>query len=327
SSRRRHTRFSRDWSSDVCSSDLDAKSAVVADNELFKPEYYINQIPTDQKVIDSIAKERNFAYYQLAVIYKEKFKEYELSKARFQDLLSMDPEQKLVLPSKYNLYKLCTLLGETDEAEITKNDIITNYPDSRYAAILKNQEYRQVIKEAESYATSFEGDPMVPKFELLKATAIGRLQGFDSYSNALNYVALNYANTPEGIRAQEIIDTVLPTLASKDFVDSETDKNFKIVYYFTDASDTDIEAFKKKLQTEIDKVNVYDLSLSVDVYNPTTTFVIVHGLKSKEGATGYALSLQEKKKDTITQDFISVSSANYRIIQIHKNFDDYLNLQ
>ncbi|MCB0387319.1 MAG: hypothetical protein KDD23_00730, partial [Winogradskyella sp.] len=154
-----------------------------------------------------------------------------------------------------------------------------------------------------------------------------RLQGFESYSNALNYVALNYANTPEGVRAQEIIDTVLPKLASKDFVDSETDKNFKIVYYFTNASNKDIEAFKKKLQTEIDKVNVYDLSLSVDVYNPTTTFVIVHGLKSKEGATGYALSLQEKKKDKITQDFFSVSSANYRIIQIHKNFDEYLNLQ
>ncbi len=264
----------------------------------------------------------------------------------------MEPEQKLVLPSKYNLYKIYTLLGENDEAQITKNDIISNYPDSRYAAILKNpeslaakdenspesiyqslysklenQEYSQVIKEAESYATSFEGDPMVPKFELLKATAIGRLQGFESYSNALNYVALNYANTPEGVRAQEIIDTVLPKLASKDFVDSETDKNFKIVYYFTNASNKDIEAFKKKLQTEIDKVNVYDLSLSVDVYNPTTTFVIVHGLKSKEGATGYALSLQEKKKDKITQDFFSVSSANYRIIQIHKNFDEYLNLQ
>ncbi|MCB0387318.1 MAG: hypothetical protein KDD23_00725, partial [Winogradskyella sp.] len=118
----------------------DAKSAVLAENELFKPEYYISQIPTDQKAIDSIVKERNFAYYQLAVIYKEKFKEYELSKERFLDLLSMEPEQKLVLPSKYNLYKIYTLLGENDEAQITKNDIISNYPDSRYAAILKNPE-------------------------------------------------------------------------------------------------------------------------------------------------------------------------------------------
>jgi hypothetical protein len=334
------------------SSAKNATEVVSVNNELFDPEYYISKIPTEQKEIDSIAKERNFAYYQLAVIYKEKFKEYELSKDRFQELLAMEPEQKLVLPSKYNLYKIYMLLGENDEAEIAKNDIITNYPDSRYATILKNPEaitskdenspesiyqvlynkmenhdYVEVISQADSYITSFEGDPMVPKFELLKATAIGRLQGYEAYANALNFVALNYANTPEGAKAQDIIDNVLPKLASKDFVDNEADKNFKIVYYFTNATDKEIDAFKLALQTNIDNVNVYDLSISVDVYNPTTTFVIVHGLRSIEGATGYAQSLQEKKKDKITQDFISVSSSNYRIIQIHKNFDDYLNLQ
>ncbi|GGG36382.1 gliding motility protein [Bizionia arctica] len=321
-------------------------------NEIFDPEYYISKIPTDQKLIDSIAKERNFAYYQLAVIYKEKFKEYELSENRFQELLAMDPEQKLVLPSKYNLYKIYLLLGKNSQAELAKNEIISNYPDSRYATILKNPEsanlkdenspesiyqvlynkmqthdYAEVISQADNYITSFEGDPMVPKFELLKATATGRLQGYEAYANALNFVALNYANTPEGAKAQDIIDNVLPKLASKDFVDNEADKNFKIVYYFTNATAKEIDAFKLALQTETDNVNVYDLSISVDVYNPTTTFVIVHGLKSKEGATGYAQALQEKKKNKIVQDFISVSSSNYRIIQIHKNFDDYLNLQ
>ena len=325
----------------------------VAENELFNPEYYLDRIPTEQKEIDSIIKERNFAYYQLAVIYKEKFKEYELSKETFQSLLSKDPEQKLVLPSKYNLYKLYNLLGENDEATITKNDIISSYPDSRYAAILQNpesasikdenspeniytalfnklenQNYSEVIRQCDEYIVAFQGDPMVPKFELLKATATGRLNGFEAYSNALNFVALNYANTPEGLRAQDLIDNVLPQIASKDFIfaaDKE-DKNFKIVYYFTNPSIEEIEEFKKALQAEIDKVNVYELTLSVDIYNPTTTFVIVHGLKSKDGAVGYAQSLQEKKKDKIVHDFFAVSSSNYRIIQIHKNFDDYLNL-
>ncbi|MCX7551355.1 tetratricopeptide repeat protein [Xanthomarina sp. F2636L] len=345
-------RWSTRTKSNISTTVNESEETLVENNELFDPEHYISQIPTDQKVIDSIAKERNFAYYQLAVIYKEKFKEYELSKYRFQELLAMDPEQKLVLPSKYNLYKIYLLLDENDEASITKNDIITNYPDSRYATILKNpdaanlrdenspeniyqalygklenQEYSQVITEAESYATSFEGDPMVPKFELLKATAIGRLRGFEAYTNALNFVALNYANTAEGVRAQEIINDVLPKLANKEFIDNEADTNFKIVYYFTNPSEKELEAFKTKLQAEIENVNVFDLSLSVDVYNPTTTFVIVHGLKSKDGATGYAQSLQEKKKDKIIHDFFSVSSSNYRIIQIHKNFDEYLNLQ
>src|SRR5690606_40293582 len=37
SSRRRHTRFSRDWSSDVCSSDLAAKAAGAARTTIWGP--------------------------------------------------------------------------------------------------------------------------------------------------------------------------------------------------------------------------------------------------------------------------------------------------
>ena len=328
------------------------KEFSVLESELFDPEFYISKIPTDQKEIDSLAKERNFAYYQLAVIYKEKFKEYELSKTTFQDLLKFEPEEKLVLPSKYNIYKIHVVLDENDKAEIVKNDIITNYPESRYARILENpeaaalkdenspenvytnlygnlkkQEYAQVITETEYYIDLFEGDPMLPKFELLKATAIGRFQGFEAYTKALNFVALNYVNSPEGKKAQDIIDNVLPKLEIRDFMDNERDTNFKIVYYFNSASEEEITNFKEKLQAEIEKVNAYNLSLSVDVYSPETTFVLIHGLKDIDRATGYAQSLQEKKKDKIIHDFFTVSSSNYRIIQIHKNFEEYLNIK
>jgi tetratricopeptide (TPR) repeat protein len=76
------------------------------DGERFDAQFYISQIPTEPKVIDSIAKERNYAYYQLGLIYKEKFKEYGLSKSKFQELLESNPEERLILPSKYNLYKI-----------------------------------------------------------------------------------------------------------------------------------------------------------------------------------------------------------------------------
>src|SRR5690606_41203006 len=39
SSRRRHTRFSRDWSSDVCSSDLSLTTIVHAQNLLTNPSF------------------------------------------------------------------------------------------------------------------------------------------------------------------------------------------------------------------------------------------------------------------------------------------------
>src|SRR5690606_122820 len=69
-----------------------------------KPEYtaafYLDQLPTDVKVLDSLARERNFAYFQLGTIYKEKFKEYELAASKLEKLLVSQPEERLVLPAK-----------------------------------------------------------------------------------------------------------------------------------------------------------------------------------------------------------------------------------
>ena len=53
-------------------------NAIVAgatEEELYDPQFYISKIPTEQKSIDSLSKDRNYAYYQLGVIYKEKFNE------------------------------------------------------------------------------------------------------------------------------------------------------------------------------------------------------------------------------------------------------------
>ena len=68
-----------------------------------------------------------------------------------------------------------------------------------------------------------------------------------------------------------------------------------------------------------------EMSISIDYYNPETLFVMIHGLKSRQGAKGFAESLRERKKDKITTSFFEISSENYAIIQIHKNFEMYLN--
>ncbi|MBU2950344.1 hypothetical protein KO493_06520 [Tamlana agarivorans] len=323
------------------------------DEQRFDPEFYISQIPSDQKVIDSISKERNYAYYQLGLIYKEKFKEYELSKDKFQNLLERKPEERLVLPSKYNLYKIYELLGQDDEAEIAKSDIISNYPDSRYAHILEhpelvsedenspqnlyealyiqheNQEYEAVISKCDEYINRFDGDAIVAKFELLKATASGRLYGFEAYSEGVKRVAVTYANTDEGKQARHIVKNVLPKLAATNFVEAEdgVSENYKVVFQFKDAEKETILKFKKTLDEVLKNIRYYYvLKSSVDVYNPNTSLVVVHGLNSKQVAETFDQILLSKDKKKIKAPYFVVSSTNYQIIQIHKNLDAYLNL-
>ena len=74
------------------------------DKSRFTVDYYLAQLPKEKMVLDSISKERNFAYFQLGLINKDKFKEYTLAKNKLEKLLKQSPEERLVLPSKYNLY-------------------------------------------------------------------------------------------------------------------------------------------------------------------------------------------------------------------------------
>ncbi|GAB1857963.1 hypothetical protein MHTCC0001_28000 [Flavobacteriaceae bacterium MHTCC 0001] len=322
-----------------------------SEEELFDPQFYISKIPLEEKEIDSISKERNYAYYQLGLIYKEKFKEYNLSKTKFQDLLKSNPEERLILPSKYNLYKIYEALGENDEASIAKDDIISNYPESRYATILSNpdavsdkdqnspialyeklydthlkQDYETVIAKSETHIQAFDGEPIVPKFELLKATAKGRLYGFNDYKEALNYIAVTYANTAEGQQAQKMVNEMLPKLERKEFVVDTISDNFKVIFKF-DRNKTDVvQSFKTILDDALKNLRYYKLKSSVDVYDTNTTFVVVHGLRNKQVAQTFDQILLDKDASKIKEPYFVVSSTNYQILQIHKNLEAYLNL-
>tara|TARA_R110002111_G_scaffold17709_4_gene44123 strand:+ start:330 stop:2897 length:2568 start_codon:yes stop_codon:yes gene_type:complete len=350
-----------DQRSIVKSIDKDEVAIALNIDERFDPQTYIASLPTKQSDIDSIFKERNFAYYQLGIIYKEKFKEFELAKSKLETLLKNNPEERLILPSKYNLYRIYIALGLNRKAEAMKSDIVANFPQSRYAEILlnpqseltkdknspeaiytrlyqqfENEEYAEVIATAEAQIKRLEGDDFVPKFEILKTSAKGRLYGFEAYKDGINYIALTYPNTEEGKKAQTLLNEAIPALAKKEFVPDDAAQYFNVIYQFNKNSGEDIVAFIKTLNEEIDeKIKYFDLTTSKDVYNDNTIFVVVHGLKSIQGASGFAQLLQSDEKDKrgrsvkpkITKAYFAISSPNYTIIQRHKNLNAYLKLQ
>jgi len=322
----------------------------VSSGDMYKPETYIARIPSDKKVIDSIYKERDLAYYQLGLIYKEKFREYNLAITRLEKLLTFPPEARLIPPTKYHLYKTYELLENNAMVQQYKNDIVTNHPDSRYAEIINNpeailsmdesgpeykyvelfalfeqQQYDEVIEKSEIYITGFTGDEMVPKFELLKATAIGRRDGFDAYKKALNFVALNYPNSDEGKRAQDIYSRTLPLIEKYDFEQNNTSERWKLIYEFDTSSREDAVALQEKLNKAIEELNFNYLDTSLDYYTPNKIFVVIHGLYSKDGSKGFAETLKENKKYKINRPYFEISSPNYAVVQVHKNLELYNN--
>jgi tetratricopeptide (TPR) repeat protein len=315
--------------------------------DIYSVAFYTDKIPTDEKVIDSIGKERNFAYYQLGLIYKEKFKEYELAASRLEQLLQNDPEEKLILPSKYNLYKIYVLLEQPSKADQWKNDILNNHGDTRYAQILRNpqeviasdenspeslyaktykkfasQDFEAALNDTEKYIRQFTGEPIVPKFEMLKAVIIARLDGFVEYKKALNYVALNYPNDEEGKRAQQIIKSSLPKIAKKTPINDDKSTSFKIIYTFQKNETEEMDALEKTINQMIEDKGYNSLSISRDVYDRSQQFIVVHGFKTKLQAITIEDLLETAEEYLVEKSNVIMSYENYQTIQIHKNIEE-----
>lgn len=327
-----------------------ASTDVKADaEETLSPNFFIKQLPTEIAVIDSIADQRNFAYYQLGLIYRNKFNEYDRSKTKLEALLQQNPQKRLILPAKYNLYKVYNLLGDSIRANSIKQNIISEFADSRYAQILLNplstleddnqssearykrlfkdfesSKYEKVIAGCELEITRFEGEAIVPKLELLKTSAKGRLYGFEAYKTGLNYIALNHPNSPEGKQAQNLTDKVLKSMEDDTFDMSDTAANFKTIFPFSTGDTEAIKVFKNLLLQAIKEETVFRLSISEEIYDINTTFVIIHGLKSFGGAMGFVELLDNETLEIEANNYFSISSTNYKTLQIHKNLESYL---
>ena len=113
------------------------------------------EIPTDQGVIDTLNINKNFAYYQLGLLYSDNFNEYQIAVEKLELLLANNPEERLILPSLYHLYKTYKFIDQV-KSDQYKQKIIAQYPESRYASILQNASAQNSLSEPEQvYAAHY----------------------------------------------------------------------------------------------------------------------------------------------------------------------------
>lgn len=312
--------------------------------EKYTTDFYEKQLPKTKAAIDSIGTERNFAYYQLGLIYKEKFKEYTLASDKLEQLLKNNPEEKLILPSMYNLYKIYQITNPA-KAERIKSDITANYPNSRYAQILNNtntddmpspeKEYQKwyklfqdeqfdvVLDNIDNLINQYSGDEIVSKFELLKANTLGKVNGLEAYKKGLEAVADNYPNSDEGKNAREILEKQVPVLERLNFT-TEDNKSWKILYLIPNNDSKTRKQIEEAIRVFLLVENYERLTTSFDKYNRTDSFVAIHGLKSEAYAKDVAGVLRDDKKYKIAHPAVIMSTDNYKVVQIKKNLDAYL---
>lgn len=217
----------------VAASDEDLVEADNTDEpEEFKVSFYTDKIPSDETIVDSLKIARDNAYFRLGLLYKEQFNEKELAIEKLEHLLTLTPRENIDLPSNFHLYKLFEDSDQT-KADYYKNELVTKYPESNFTKIVlnpgeelsssddapekvyaeiyylfKDEMYDEVIEISTKAIAQYQGMEIVAKFELLKAYAIGKKDGQEAFSSALEFVAMSYPNSDEGKKAIEMIELI-----------------------------------------------------------------------------------------------------------------------
>ena len=316
------------------------------DNAKYDVKTYLSKLPKKQSEIDVLVKDRNYAYYQLGFIYKEKFKEYKLAENKHESLLTKNPEERLVLPTMYNLYKIYELI-DLEKAAAMKAEIIRKYPKSRYAQILlngisetdtnsnpeieylslyrmfQNQEFRSLVPLLDKAVSQYIGDEIQPKFELLRANNIAKIKGLSEFKKALNIISLNYPNLQEGKDAENIVTQDVANMETLQF-NSEKPTSFKLLYRLDCNNDGKAKPLLEKLTKFLNKSPYKKLKLSTDLYLMDEDFIMLHNIKDESQAKDIVSILRDYKDYQIEETPFIIANTNYKVVQIKKNLDEYL---
>ncbi len=208
--------------------------AQTASSDMTEKEYQdmMKNVPKTPKDVEIAEIKIDDALYLLGTLYHDKLKNDKKAIETLETHLSRFPKTKNELAEWYYLQVAHSDLGNKVKAQDYYDKIMSKYPNTSYALLLKDKD-KPVAKDnietvEKYYATTYslfkEGkykeaqvrinesetkfgvtNPMRSKFALLNAMCIGHELGRINYIASLKDVINKHAGTPEEKRAQEII--------------------------------------------------------------------------------------------------------------------------
>ncbi len=139
--------------------------------------------------------------------------EYELSAWYYlylshSDLNQRDPAQKYydLILSKYPETTYARVLKDPNHFNnlLSQEQMLNQYYDDTYSAFQKNN-HALVIQKITNVDSLFKTNPLKPKFALLEAMSYGKLKGKDQYIKSLKELVAKFPKTKEEKRAKEIL--------------------------------------------------------------------------------------------------------------------------
>lgn len=308
-------------------------------NEELTAEFYLKGLPcNDKNKLENIRKDVINAYYKVGEIYKTKLDDQKEAKQSFETLVKRFLPEETAVAGLYQLY----LMTNGEEMKKYKNQILTEYPNSEYAKIIKDPNYKQKeelenSKDAEQYKLAYQYysngnyDKAIAlsnsvinsennnvyrcKYYYLKAVSTGqKYAGTDSLSyleTALSDVVKNCKGDEVYEPAKQLLNKLRNVQSVSDaqsgkstyVYDSETRHLFVLVFPSSKGS---INKAKSKVsdfnKASFSKKNLQTKSSFVD---SETQVITVKYFDNKDEAMDYYLAFKVNKKQVkhLAKDF------------------------
>jgi tetratricopeptide (TPR) repeat protein len=213
----------------------DSVKVVVKVSDPLKKEFYTQNLPLTDSLMAISHDKIMDALYNAGKIFKSEFTNYPRSAESFEDLNRRYPDNMYLLPALFELYDLYELMGDKQKSDYYRNEIISRFPESKYAQYLINpnffiemearmdslnrlyQEtfrnykagsYRNVILLAEQMKTMKPDSLMIPKIDFMATVANGTQTDVQNFEKLLDkYVSVYPAEEPTPL-ANEILTLI-----------------------------------------------------------------------------------------------------------------------
>jgi TolA-binding protein len=195
-------------------------------------EYYLVDIPLTDSAYKVSQQKMEEAYFNLGVVYKDKFADYPLAIDAFTDYMKKYPRSEKEVSAMFNLYKTYLLQKDYANADVYKKLIIREYPETDYAKILNDPDYYKELERAENelnfmyqvtyryflndecdnvnstfrYVDSAYPDSrLMPKFALLNTLCMGKQTDSLTFESYLKTYIEKYPKSEEAGYARDVI--------------------------------------------------------------------------------------------------------------------------
>lgn len=323
------------------------------------PEYYKQNLPTNDSLREISEKRKREALYQAGVIYKEKIEDLDAAANAFKRLAKEYSNSSHELEALYQLYQIAALRNNPSAKSNYKNLIVNNFPKSQYAKILSDPDYLKKQKSqkdriealyekafelyrSENYTASIDqcrevmneyaDAPLIPQFLLLKATNYAELGNENKYRQSLEQIITEHPSSEERQVAEEKLNALEKTRERIAHQQKQIYQKSDITHYVAitfNPQKTDVNQLRFDLLSfNLDFYEDKDFEIQITELYKGTKVLLIKSLKNIEEANAYFEKLKNNteqylKASTDYQAFL-ITTNNYKTLKTDKDMERYL---